>query len=161
MRYTIALLLALAAPGAWSADKIHAGVNWSAVPWETLCPNVAPVQLVTKEGSCPRAHPADPFHEQDHLTFSGPGFPPVPPPVCASIEARFTKYTTPQSQAASGPWSKALGAVGGPWGHCAKAFRNSISARQLDRRKRTNKFVVSFADWRNEYFSAYMIEVKK
>lgn len=146
MNKTFALLVGLAAglPAAAAARTVQ-GVDWDAVPWATLCPNVAAVGLHSGAGDCAVSHPASAAHARWDGYGMGVS---EPKPDCARLAEEYRQWTTPKKITGG----KASANPDVTWGFCKSAF-----ARALDLRARQpGRFTEPFEQWRQRFFGACM-----
>lgn len=115
------------------ADRIVAGVNVDAVNWASLCANVEPIPLKTKDNSCPAAHPGSGLHEDLGSSYLGGREPKVD---CKLVHKEYLKLRKPKT----GPL---------PWLNCQRAFEASLHHRSIS----PEAFVEPFAVWRARYFT--------
>ncbi|NCA90071.1 MAG: hypothetical protein EOM92_14525 [Gammaproteobacteria bacterium] len=139
MTKQLLLVAALAAtlPAAVSARTVH-GVDFDAVPWETLCPSVESVGLRTSTGSCAVSHPASTKHAKWEDLGTGET---EPKPNCARLEKEYRKLTSPKF------------INGNPsWVSCSNAFSRALNMRALQ----PWRYEESLDQWRARYFSRWM-----
>ncbi len=138
------------APQVLAAGWVEAGVNMDAVPWEIFCPNVAPVELKTGAGNCPRSHPAS----HKHRKFDGFGMDiKEPKPNCARAEKEYARLISPRVNTT--PQSKTRNR----WGKCIGAFSRELTRRE--REKDQGSYKEPFEVWRARYFGDYLYQQKE
>lgn len=139
----LAATLAAALPAAVSARTVQ-GVDWDAVPWETFCPSIKPVQLHTGAGSCTVTHPAS----AKHARWDGFGMGvKEPKPDCRSLEREFLKWTTPKLTG-----GKTSSNTDITWGFCKGAFTRALDLRT----SQPQRFAEPFDQWREQYFGPWL-----
>ena len=117
----------------FSAGRIVGGVDVDAVDWATLCANVEPIPLKTKDNACPAAHPGSSLHEDQGTTYYGGHAPKLD---CNFVFKEYQDFKKPKS----GPL---------PWFHCLNAFETSLQKRSLF----PDMFSEPFETWRARYFT--------
>ena len=131
-RYALVIVLMLTASVAGAGQRMHYGVPWDAVDWETLCKNVKPVKYTSSIGQvCNKVHPADPVWRKWHdVIVSGK---PEPKWRC---EAKAKKYERLRKN------------IGG----CKSVFGAALSSRA----RHPEDYEVPFKVWRARYFGTWI-----